>query len=132
MQNTPSTPAGPYAWSLGGESVALELDPTVYSVDAILKAAYKFTDRLYIYIGPVAETGHVRPVALISKTSIGALSPLVGEFMNELVDQQLRCRLETEFGSIRNLIVSEAFADGPGNPRDDDYVRDPDGAGRRR
>jgi His-Xaa-Ser system protein HxsD len=103
----------------------------VYSVDAILKTAYKFTDRLYIYIGPLAPEGP-RTVALVPKFPSQAMSPIVGEFLNELIDQQLRIGLEHEFGSVRTLIMAEAFADGPKTADDDDYLRDPHSAGIRR
>jgi len=125
----------PIAWTLDGERVALEIDTRVYSIDAILKSAYKFTDRLYVFVVPSGDADARVIVTLSCKGSTTALSPNVGDFMNELVDQQLRIKLESEFGQVRSLIVAEAFAAGrvlDSGPNDDDYVRDPHGAGTRR
>jgi hypothetical protein len=33
------------------------------------------------------------------------------EFRNELLDQQLRCRLEEQFKDVRTLIVAQAFSE---------------------
>jgi len=81
----------------------------IFSLDALLRAAYKFTDRCHVFLQS-GERGEwlavMRPKA--------AMDPdhLVGDFANELVDQQLRARLETQFGDMRTLIVAQAFSEG--------------------
>ena len=40
------------------------------------------------------------------------LEELLGELSNELIDQQIRERLAERAGTIRELIVAQAFADG--------------------
>ena len=44
--------------------------------------------------------------------AVSDLDHLLGEFANELVDQQLRVRLETQFADMRTLIVAQAFSEG--------------------
>jgi His-Xaa-Ser system protein HxsD len=125
---------GRVAWRLDGETIELEVDPTVYSVDALLRAAYKFTDRVYVHIGPPREGGG-RAVLLTARRETDPLAALIGEFMNELIDQELRVRLDAEFAAARTLIVAEAFRDGPELERTsngDDYCEDPHGAATRR
>lgn len=115
--------------------LALELDLSIYSVDAILRAAYKFTDRCFILLQP-DETREDRCVVFLAgKTSSSELGTVLGEFTNELLDQQLRERLEAQFGAIRTLVVAQAFAEGNLLDRDRDegnYLADPQGIGRAR
>ena len=58
---------------------------------------------------------------------------LTGDFLNELLDQALRERLEAEFGPVRELIVAQAFSEANmlDPVRDDgDYNDDPLSIGR--
>jgi His-Xaa-Ser system protein HxsD len=111
--------------------VALEIDTSIYSMDAILRATYKFTDRCYVLLHsndlPNRCVAH-----LTAKTAGVNLSALAGEFGNELLDQQLRERLEHQFGPVRSLIVAQAFAEGnllDRDREDGDYTADPRGIG---
>ena len=113
---------------------ALEIDRTIFSIEAVLRAAYKFTDRCHLFV----QTHDTRPdrwlVVFRSKTgSVG--EDLLGDFANELIDQRLREHLERQFADVRTLIVAQAFAEGNllEPSRDDaDYRADPLGIGRLR
>lgn len=114
------------------DRVALTIDTSVYSRNAIIRAIYKFTDRCYVLL----SSHDVRPncyiAYLTAKSPSADLEQLVGEFGNELLDQQLREQLEKQFGEIRSLIVAQAFAEGNllDRERDDgDYTADPRGIG---
>src|SRR5436189_5559653 len=89
-----------------------EIDREVFSIDAVLRAAYKFTDRAHVFI----QTHDTRPnrwlVVLRPKTEAQDTHDLAGNFANELIDQRLRERLEQQFGDVRTLIVAQAFAEG--------------------
>ena len=105
--------------------VALKIDLGLYSTDAILRAAYKLTDRCYVLLD--RQESHVTAFVL-GKTPGDDVSDCVGTLTNELIDQQLRERLENQFGALRTIIAAQAFAEGnllePG--RDDaDYQQDP-------
>jgi His-Xaa-Ser system protein HxsD len=109
-----------------GRVIALEIATSLYSSPAILRACYKFADRLYSFVS-YAETDTVLVVALWSRTG-GEISPsLVGEFCSELTDQELRERLARETGPLREMVVAQAFAEGdlPGEFYDSDYEADP-------
>jgi len=116
------------------DRVALEVDTTIYGQEAVLRAAYKFTDRCYVFIeGDKIRAGSLI-VALTPKASL-SVGALIGEFCNELLDQQVRESLSREFGDIRTLIVAQAFAEGNllDKERDEgDYLADPLGIGKRR
>jgi His-Xaa-Ser system protein HxsD len=130
----PSTQVDPRAWTIDGARIALELDRSIYSLQAVLRAGYKFTTRCYVFMSP-GDDEKVLVVVLAVKDKAADVRVLVGDFVNELLDQRLRDCLEERFGTVRALIVAEAFAEGNllDQSRDEgDYQSDPHGiAGRR-
>lgn len=118
----------------GGASTALELDLGIYSLEAVLRACYKFTDRAYLFLARSDRQDHLR-VFMQAKEAEPTVRDLMGEFGNELLDQRLRRAIAEEVGTVRELIVAQAFAEGNllDEDRDDgDYEADPRGIGRRR
>jgi His-Xaa-Ser system protein HxsD len=121
------------AVTFDGSGLALVVDLGVFSKEATLRACYKFTDRAYVFLARGDGTELI--VTLRAKSREQSLSPLAGDFANELVDQQLRQDLEIESGQVRNLIVAQAFAEGNllDEDRDEgDYRGDPADIGRHR
>lgn len=120
----------------GARHLVLATDLSIYSVSAVLKTAYKFTDRCYVFVTRAAELPEQLLVVLSPKDADGRVDDaLMGQFSNELIDQRLREMLEGEFGHLRTLIVAQAFAEGNllDSDRDEgDYYSDPCGAGARR
>jgi His-Xaa-Ser system protein HxsD len=115
--------------------VALEVDREVYSKDAILRAAYKFTDRCYLFIQTHYSRDDRWVVVIRPKSDEISADDLAGDFANELIDQGLRERLEQQFGDVRTLIVAQAFSEGNLLDKDraeGDYQSDPRGIGRLR
>lgn len=120
-------------WTARASDAVLELDRTIYSLDAILRSAYKFGDRCQIVLQPEGDR-RVR-VCVAIRGDPSCADALVGELANDLIDQELRGRLEQQFGGVRALIVAQAFAEGNllDSARDEgDYHADPRGAGRQR
>ena len=113
-------------------SIGLEIDREVFSLDALLRASYKFTDRCHVFIH-IHETRTDRWLIVIRGKTADEhdVSDIAGDFSNELIDQQLRERLERQFGDVRTLIVAQAFAEGnllDAAGADEDYVEDPPGS----
>jgi His-Xaa-Ser system protein HxsD len=102
----------PIATWAGADRAALRLDLSIYTIEAALRAAYKFTDRSYVYAARDTEAPGVLVVVLTAKAAGTDLSPILGDFLNELLDQRLRCSLDAEFGALRTLIVAQAFSEG--------------------
>lgn len=125
-----------YAWTLDGAQVALRVDAALFSHECVLKAAYKFTDRCYVLLQRDETCPDIVWVVVSAKSaSVADPRPLIGEFMNELIDQRVRESLGREFGAVQTLIVAQAFAEGNLlDPQRDtgDYHADPHGAGKRR
>src|ERR1700716_3041040 len=97
-------------WAEKGDdclSVVVHLD--VYPKEALFRACYVFTDRCYIFLEPVGDT-RIK-VRFRKRRQSAALSQIVGEFSNELLDQRLRHSIGAETRSIREMIVTQAFAE---------------------
>ncbi len=111
MEGVRESVARPMSLALGS-MIAIELDTSLYGLDAIFRAAYRFTDRCYIFLARVPEASTLVVVTLMAKQPAADLRPLVGELCNELIDQQIRLALAREAGPLRDLIVAQAFAEG--------------------
>jgi His-Xaa-Ser system protein HxsD len=134
MTSIETRAAQPIAIGIGNSTAALQVDTTLYDLDAVLRACYKYTDRCYLFLTREPESTHLVNVFFMSKSKMN-LADVVGEFCNELVDQSLQLALSHEFGSIRDLVVAQAFSEGNllDPQRDEgDYASDPLGIGERR
>ncbi len=121
----------PAAVTLGHNQVSLKVDLSIYVLGAVRRAAYKFTDRCYLFLSRCEDPGWLT-VIFGAKAGQQNLVSLFGEFCNELLDQQIRDDLANEAGSVRDLIVAQAFAEGNllDSQRDEgSYQDDPLGIG---
>ena len=103
------------------------LIPTaVYSESVILKSAYIFIDKCYVYLDKPSTDKFL--VCLRLKDSKHKINDFVGEFLNELLNQKLQEKVDQETGKIRELLVAQAFSDvelivssKTPNSKDDDF-----------
>jgi His-Xaa-Ser system protein HxsD len=92
-----------------GHLLYATVDLGVYSHTALLRVAHKFTDRCYLHL---QFEGEKRVgVRFRAKPTVAELSGIVGEFVNELLDQTLREIVGQETESVRNLILAHALSD---------------------
>lgn len=92
-----------------GDGYGVILDTTIYSVTAIKKAAYKFAGRASVVINPKNDTS----VAVFFDFIGHPLSnpeDVIGDFCNEVLDQDLREIIKQETTPLRNLILAHAFS----------------------
>jgi His-Xaa-Ser system protein HxsD len=111
--------------------ITVSVDPHVYRLSAVKKAAYRFADRCFVHI-EVLEEGSIQ-VRLTAKSEKTPLSGVEGDFRNELLDQDLRESIAEETERVRNLLLAQAFSglaltDGVADTAD--YRDDPLGIGR--
>lgn len=86
----------------------LEFDASCHSVDAIQRAAYRYSDRLSAEIACVGDQITCR---LFNVDEAPLLSDaVVSDFRNEVLDQVLRERIRRETESVRNLVLAYAFS----------------------
>lgn len=85
----------------------MSFDRAGHSVDAIQRAAYRFSDRLSCEIAVTEGSVEVRATLLDEGADADLL---VADFRNEVLDQVLRERIRAETGDVRNLILAVAFS----------------------
>jgi His-Xaa-Ser system protein HxsD len=88
--------------------IAIDVDPQVYRLSAVKKAAYRLGDRCFAQIEIGAE-GRIQ-VRLTPKSDKVSLQGLAGDFRQELLDQELRESIAQETERVRNLILAQAFS----------------------
>src|SRR5260370_8036908 len=90
------------------ESLSICVDTAVYSVEAVFRVCYGFTDRCYLYLQPADPVSVIR-VRFSKKTSDSDLSLMAGEFSTELINQKVRIDVAADTRPLRELIVAQAF-----------------------
>jgi His-Xaa-Ser system protein HxsD len=85
----------------------LRIDLAVYSLDALLKTAYWYTNRCFLHL-QLAAPGQVE-VRFKAKPDKD-LNNVPEAFMNDLLDQSLREKIAHQTEPFRNLIVAHALS----------------------
>jgi His-Xaa-Ser system protein HxsD len=94
-----------------GPGLLAQVDLGVYSLSALLRVAYRFTDRCYLHLQ--RQSGQKIEVRFRSKSSETSLDQIAGEFCNEILDQTLREIVACESEPVRNLILAHALSRTP-------------------
>jgi len=82
---------------------------SVYSLDTVKKAAYRFIDRAAPSFALNGEE-IVCTFAFPKSVQDATAEVLIRDFHTELLDQDLRARIGAETASMRNAILALAFA----------------------
>ena len=90
-------------------SVYLTLNKEIYSSEAVMETARKFTDKCCLFIEPTSDGLLCVYFTKSQESDIAVLKNIALDFCNELIEQQLRVKLEARFGNMRELIVKQAF-----------------------
>ena len=112
--------------------MTIEVDTTIYPLDAIQRTAHAFTARCVVFIRRIDSTRV--DVELTSQDAGDDAQAIAGEFANALLDQTLRARIAAETATIRELIVAQAFCEADLLDRRDAHApfdSDPRGIARR-
>ena len=89
-------------------SARREVDLAIYGMDAVLKSSYRFTGRSFVELKTLNERTvevHIRP-----KSSEGDAEAIMGEFLNDLIDQRLRSIVASETAGVRDRIMAHALS----------------------
>ena len=92
----------------------IDLEKAIYSKSTLLKSCYKFTDRAYIYLKSINENNK-EIFRIYFEYKNKEAKNLIGDFMNELLDQELRDVVSNETKKIREAIVSKALISSQSN-----------------
>ena len=94
----------------GPDGYSLSVNTSIYSLEAIKKAAYKFADRASVVINPLSESTVSIVFNFLGRNAEGNPDQVVSDFCNELLDQDLRERIKRETEPLRNLLIAQAFS----------------------
>ncbi|MCI5054841.1 MAG: His-Xaa-Ser system protein HxsD [Flavobacteriales bacterium] len=82
-------------------------DGSVYSLDSIKRALYKFADK---GLFELKKSDSEVVVEVVSLSDGQCAESLLGQLRNEVIDQDLREMVKNETQSIRELILANAFS----------------------
>jgi len=86
----------------------IRLDASIYSVEAVEKAAYRFIDRFATVIS--CEEDKIVINFSFDDNHASMSKTILTDFKKELLDQNLRLKIKDETESTRNLILSYTFS----------------------
>lgn len=92
------------------ETIAFTINCNIYNRDTIMKVAYLFIDRYYVYLDFIREQPGYMQIELSPKKGVHSKTKeAAGEFMNELLNQKLRDEIEKKTESVRELVLARAL-----------------------
>ena len=89
------------------KEISIELDGNIYSIQAAKNAAYDYTARAWFHLE--TKENNVIAISIKPKYPEDSFSTLKSDFMNHVLDHQIRIDLGKEFKAIREMIVAQAF-----------------------
>ncbi len=91
------------------EPIAIAVDPSVYALDVVQRAAFRCSDMGSFEFAVIADREIVVHLTVKPQMSVDP-STLRARFHNELLDQQLRKVIADETKVERDLILGYAFS----------------------
>ena len=88
----------------------INIDSSLYDLEAINAATYAFTGNYHIIATRKEGTSVTVTFELKNKTCGRDVSEDIKEFVNVVIDHQVRLQLDRANGKIRDLIVTHAFS----------------------
>ncbi len=86
----------------------ITVNTSVYSLEAIHAATYKYSGSYHILITPSTDATVI--IIFEAKDRAMDISEDMKDFANSLIDHQVRLQLDKSNGKIRDLIVAHAFS----------------------
>lgn len=84
------------------------VDLSIYGIDAAMRAAHKFTGRCFVALQTAGD--NILEVRLRPKRLDDDADALIGDFLNELLDQKLRAVISAETAHARDLVMAHALS----------------------
>ena len=106
----PSTPTPiELQYTLSDRTVSLNVDETLFALDAIYGAAYLFVDRCWLFLERPAEGTVSVHLKAKEDADEAVLEALAGEFANELLNQAIRIQITESTATLREYTMARAF-----------------------
>ena len=93
-----------------GDDYCLTVSTSIYSLDAIKKAAYRFANKASVILQPQSDDNISIIFNFAGARAEGEPEKIISDFCNELLDQDLREIIKRETTPVRNLILAHAFS----------------------
>jgi His-Xaa-Ser system protein HxsD len=90
------------------------VDQRIYSRKALLRTCYWYTDKLYVYIEVLDPNRYAVRFRQCENVAVD-LTALAGQFLNDLLENELRTQIATETAPVREMLVAKALGYTP-NP----------------
>jgi len=107
---------------LADGSARLEIDATLYPLDALYGASYVFIDRCYVFLERPAEQRYRVTLSPKKAMDAAALHALVGEFTNELLSCAWRQQITEANRAQIEAVTLQAIAGAMGPPSLEDLA----------
>jgi His-Xaa-Ser system protein HxsD len=91
-----------------GPDRLLRVDLGVYTLDALLRSAYRATGKAYLHLQREGDSMVV--VRMRPKNKSTNPDDLIREFLNDVLDQRLRRLISDETSTTRELIMAHALS----------------------
>jgi His-Xaa-Ser system protein HxsD len=89
--------------------VVFVVDETLFPMDSIYGAAYRFVDRCWLHLRRPADRQVEVRLKAKGPTTVAELEALAGEFANELLNQVVRQRVGETNSKLREYVIARAF-----------------------
>jgi His-Xaa-Ser system protein HxsD len=86
------------------------IDSSIYDMEAINAACYAFTNNYHVFMTRKDDKSATVIFELKNKVSQREIQEDIKDFINTVIDHQVRLQLDRANGKIRDLIVKHAFS----------------------
>ena len=97
-----------------GKYLVVTMDTCIYPLTAVMKSTYWFTDRCFVFLNwdnPTLKTLSVYFRMKAEESDNKALMQIAGEFLNSVLDQIIREKLDEDTKELKSIIVKRAFSE---------------------
>ncbi len=122
MAASEGTQESPLGYTLGTDQISLEVDESVYPIEAVYGACYLFLDRCFVYLSRTPSGAILARLTAREATPEAGLDALAGEFGNELLSQATRLQLSQSTARLREYYTAAALRAAAAAPSVDDLL----------
>ncbi len=90
-------------------NIIFTINNSIYPLSVILKTAYNFTNNFYVFFDYIADDCIEVQIKSKGILSDNELEKMVGEFYNELLNQNIRYDIQNKTNNLRQLILGRAL-----------------------
>jgi His-Xaa-Ser system protein HxsD len=118
----PETRESRLGFSLGQDHISIEVDESIYPLEALYGASYLFLERCYVFLSRGAAGTVTARLTAREASGADALEALAGEFGNELLAQVTRLKLSQSTARIREYYTAAALRAAAAAPSVDELL----------